>query len=160
MSRPTSSIAEDLAGLAQLHGLRIATAESLTAGNIAATLGRASDAGEWYLGGIVAYDRSVKYSLLRVPEGPVVCEASAIAMADTTADLLGADLVLSATGEAGPDTQEDVPAGTVWFGVHGRDGHTRAIRRHFAGGPQEVIDATVGQALMLLVEHAATTRTA
>lgn len=150
----SSELAEALAGLAREHDLRVGTVESLTAGNIAAALGKAPDSGEWYLGGIVAYSESVKRSLLRVPSGPVVSEPSAIAMADTTAELLGAELVVSATGEAGPETQEDVPPGTVWFGVHRRGSPTRGIRKRFPGDAPQVVEGSVNHALVLLVENA------
>ena len=37
---------------------------------------------EWFKGGVVAYDSQVKFDVLDVPEGPVVSEAAAKAMAD------------------------------------------------------------------------------
>ena len=56
----------EIADLADRAGLRIATAESLTAGNIAANLGRAPSSGRWFRGGVVAYDTRLKHTLLGV----------------------------------------------------------------------------------------------
>lgn len=145
--------AEELSGLASRHGLKIATAESLTAGNIAATLGQAPSSGDWYLGGIVAYHKRVKHSLLKVPPGPVVSKTAAITMAETTANLVRADLTLAVTGEAGPETQEDVPPGTVWFGIS-EPGLTTATKEVFDGSPPEILAAVVEHALDLLLRHA------
>lgn len=136
--------------------LTIATAESLTAGNIAAQLGKAPDAGSWFSGGIVAYNREAKQSVLQVPRGPVVCEDAARVMAHSTATLMGATLALAVTGEAGPDPQEDVPAGTVWFGVVDH-GTVETEKQLYSGDPVDIVAATVEHAIRLLVRHASQT---
>ncbi|MBY6351063.1 CinA family protein [Rhodococcoides corynebacterioides] len=142
----------EIAELADRGDLRIATAESLTAGNIAANLGRAPSAGRWFRGAVVAYAEEVKHDLLLVPEGPVVSEASARAMAAGVADLTGANLAVAVTGEAGPETDEDVPAGTVWFGLADH-GAVTAERVVFDGDPPEVLAATIEHSLRLLRDH-------
>lgn len=141
---------EALAGLATEHNHTIATAESLTAGNLAAELGRATDSGDWYCGGIVAYRKEVKHSLLHVPQGPVVSSDAARAMAHSVATLMGADIALAVTGEAGPECQEDVPPGTVWFGVFDH-GVVRTEHRRFDGEPSDVLAQTIATSLALLV---------
>jgi len=142
-----------LAAAVEEHGLSVATAESLTAGNIAAHLGKAPDAGSWFCGGIVAYTREVKHSVLHVPDGPVVCEEAARVMAHSTATLMGAALALAVTGEAGPDTQENVRPGTVWFGVVDH-GTAETEKQVFSGDPEAVLGATVEHAIQLLLRHA------
>lgn len=144
---------EQIAELAVRHGLRIATAESLTAGNLAAMLGKASSSGDWYRGGIVAYHPDVKHSLLEVPDGPVVCEDAAVAMAKSTAKLLGADLVIALTGEAGPEPQEQVPPGTVWAAVSDR-GEVTTERKQFDGEPPQVLAQTLSFSISSLLKHA------
>ncbi|PYE17470.1 nicotinamide-nucleotide amidase [Williamsia limnetica] len=144
---------EQLAELAEQNDRVIATAESLTAGNIAAELGRASESGDWYSGGIIAYRKQVKHDVLHVPDGPVVSEAAATAMARSTAALLGADLTVAVTGEAGPETQEDVPPGTVWFGVYD-NGSVQTLHRVFEGEPPDVLAATIATGVDLLIQHA------
>ncbi|MGC4961266.1 CinA family protein [Gordonia sp. DT101] len=131
--------------------MRIGVAESLTGGNIAASLSRASGSGNWFSGGIVAYHPEVKFGLLDVPDGPVVCATAAEAMARNAARLLGADLVVAVTGEAGPDPQED-EAGTVCFGIFDH-GKTFSAEARFAGEPAEIVRATVEHALRLLLSR-------
>ena len=47
--------ADRVAGLATSYGVRLAVAESLTAGRISSFLGRGEAASEWYRGAVVAY---------------------------------------------------------------------------------------------------------
>ena len=72
---------------------------------------------DWFKGGVVAYDSQVKFDLLDVPEGPVVSEDAAKAMADGVRRVLHADVGIATTGVAGPAEQEGQPPGTVWLGV-------------------------------------------
>ncbi|MBT2264349.1 CinA family protein [Rhodococcus erythropolis] len=154
---PTDAVLDELCGrLATVvvkRGLSVSTAESLTVGNIAAHLGKAPDAGSWFRGGIIAYSREVKHSVLHVPDGPVVSEEAARVMAHSTATLMGSTLTLAVTGEAGPQTQEDVPPGTVWFGIvdHGR---AETEKQVFAGEPEDILAATIEHAINLLLRHA------
>jgi nicotinamide-nucleotide amidase len=99
------------------RGLTLAVAESLTGGLVAARIVDVPGASEWFRGGVVAYAGDVKVDVLDVPEGPVVSEAAARAMADGVRRRLGADVGLSTTGVAGPTEQEGQPPGTVWLGL-------------------------------------------
>lgn len=142
-------VASRISELARSTHVTVATAESLTGGQISCLLGAAPSSAQWYRGSIVAYSSEVKHALLRVPEGPVVSEQSARAMAATTAELLGADLTVAVTGAGGPDPQDGQVPGTVWFGVCLRGiVHTEMLR--FTGGPDAIVTATIGQALHLL----------
>ncbi|WP_343287462.1 CinA family protein [Gordonia sp. SID5947] len=141
---------ERLAELVGRHELTVATAESLTAGNLAAHLGKATSSGEWYCGGIVAYRKQVKHSVLHVPPGPVVSSDAAHAMAKSVAELMDAHIAVAVTGEAGPECDEDVPPGTVWFGVYDR-GDVRTEHHIFAGEPESVLAQTIGRGLDLLL---------
>ena len=96
-------------------GLTLGVAESLTGGLIAARLTAVPGASEWFRGSVVSYATEVKFSVLGVPEGPVVTEAAARAMAAGATRSLGADAGLAVTGVAGPTAQEDQPVGTVHF---------------------------------------------
>ena len=103
--------------LLEARGWTLAIAESLTGGLAASRVVNVPGSSEWFKGGVVAYDSRVKFDLLDVPEGPVVSEAAAMAMADGVRRLLKADVGLSTTGVAGPAEQEGQPPGTVWLGV-------------------------------------------
>ena len=93
------------------RGLTFGVAESLTGGLIASRLVNVPGASAWFRGGVVAYHAQVKFDVLGVPEGPVVTEAAAAAMAEGAARVTGADVGLGITGVAGPDEQEGVAAG-------------------------------------------------
>ncbi|MDV7243787.1 MULTISPECIES: CinA family protein [Rhodococcus] len=138
----------DAAGRAQVS---VATAESLTGGQISCVLGAAPSSSDWYKGSIVAYSSEVKHRVLKVPEGPVVSEASARAMVAAVAEILDADVAVAVTGAGGPDPQDGQPPGTVWFGVIA-GGEVSAELQHFDGDPKDVVDATTEHALSLLAK--------
>ena len=146
-----SERAQQVAHLAFGSGRTVAVAESLTSGALSSALGAAPDSSAWFRGGVVAYASEVKHTLLGVPDGPVVSEQAALAMAESTADLLGADIALAVTGAGGPDPQDGQPAGTVWLAVcAGR--HTTTECRRFPGSPEDVVQQTVLRGLALVVQ--------
>ncbi len=109
-------------GLAAEKGWTLGTAESATGGMVAARITSIPGASAFFRGSIVAYHEGVKTGVLGVPpalldEHGVVSEPVAIAMADGAARVLGADVVVSVTGSAGPDPQEQ-PVGTMVIAVH------------------------------------------
>ena len=144
---------DELSHTALEKGLTIATAESLTAGSIASRLGSITASAEWYCGGVVAYSKAVKQSVLHVPPGPAVCEDAVRSMANTIANMMGANLAIAVTGEAGPEAQEDAPVGTVWFGIFDH-GAVTTEQHHFDGNPSDIVDATVDKAVELLLSCA------
>jgi nicotinamide-nucleotide amidase len=98
-------------------GLTLGLAESVTGGLVASRLTDVAGASAWFRGGIVSYASDVKFSVLGVPEGPVVSADTARAMAVGAAGVLGADVGLGVTGVAGPTEQEGQPVGTVFLGL-------------------------------------------
>jgi nicotinamide mononucleotide (NMN) deamidase PncC len=60
-----------IAAAAKDRGIRVATAESVTAGRIAGRLATGPDAIDWFVGGIVCYSSALKHDLLGVPPGTV-----------------------------------------------------------------------------------------
>ena len=74
-------------------------------------------ASQWFRGGVVSYASEVKFSILGVPEGPVVSEDAAVAMAVGARRVLGSDVALSVTGVAGPEEQDGQAVGTVFYGI-------------------------------------------
>jgi nicotinamide-nucleotide amidase len=112
------------------HRLTFGVAESLTGGLIASRLVNVPGASGWFKGGVVAYDSQLKFDMLGVPAGSVVTEAAAAAMAEGARRVTGADVGLGVTGVAGPDDQEGVRPGTVFFGLAlpGRPTESRELR--------------------------------
>ncbi len=106
-----------LFGLLKDKGWTIGTAESMTGGLVAAELTSEPGAAEFVRGGLVAYDEELKGRLLGVTDvSEVVDVETAIEMARGGQELLGADVVVSVTGSAGPDPMEK-PPGTVIIAV-------------------------------------------
>ena len=103
--------------LLEERGLSLGAAESMTGGLVASRLVNVPGSSAWFRGGVVAYDSQVKFDVLGVPEGPVVSEEAAKAMAEGVARVVKADVGVSVTGVAGPAEQEGKPAGTVFLGV-------------------------------------------
>ena len=150
MNGDAEDLARTVAENAKQRGVTVATAESLTSGQIAVHLGAAPEAGSWFAGGAVTYTVEAKQSALGVPEGlPVISEECARTMAEGAARLLGASCAVGVTGVGGPDRQEDQPVGTVFIAIHTPAG-TTCEEHHFDGDPQEILDQTTLRALQLL----------
>ena len=152
-----SSLAPQVVRQFTEKGMTLGTAESLTAGLIAATVADVSGASAVLMGGVVSYDPRVKHEVLGVSQEVidtvgVVSEACALQMADGARKLLKVDVALSATGVAGPTggTAEN-PVGTVWLGVSTAEG-TIARRFQFDGDRQSVRRQTVETALRLALD--------
>lgn len=129
-----STVDEQVAGL--LSGRRIATAESCTAGMLAARLTDRPGSSAYVAGGVVAYANEAKSGLLGV-DPALIAEHGAVsadvaeAMAAGALERFAADTAVAITGVAGPGGgSEDKPVGTVWFCVMLDDGTTvtRCVR--------------------------------
>ncbi len=99
------------------RGLTLGLAESVTGGLVGARITGIAGASDVFRGGIVSYASEVKFDLLGVPEGPVVSEAAAGAMAVGARRALGASVGLALTGVAGPTEQDGMPVGTLCIGI-------------------------------------------
>ena len=111
------------------RGLTLGLAESVTGGLVGARITGIAGASDVFRGGIVSYASEVKFDLLGVPEGPVVSEAAAGAMAVGARRALGASVGLALTGVAGPTEQDGMPVGTLCIGISlGDDVYTSVVR--------------------------------
>lgn len=133
-SEDGASVDDQVAGL--LAGRRIATAESCTAGMLAARLTELAGSSAYVAGGVVAYANEAKTDLLGVDSALIethgaVSEPVAEAMADGALSRFGADTAVAITGVAGPGGGTDEkPVGTVCFSVKLAGGFidTRTVR--------------------------------
>lgn len=129
MTRGASDLVHSLAAA----GATVATAESLTGGQVAAAVTAVPGASRAYLGGVVSYATQVKVDVLGVPaavvrDHGVISAQCAEAMASGVRTLLGADYGLATTGVAGPDNQEGHRVGTVFVAVASPRGvHVEAL---------------------------------
>lgn len=116
------ALAQDLVARAIAAGRTVATAESLTAGLVAAELASVPGASAVLQGGIVAYQNSVKERLLGVDARLLATRGSvdgdvARQMAAGARRALGADIGVATTGAAGPEPHDGKPVGTVFIGI-------------------------------------------
>lgn len=117
-----TSLAQVVFDLLKKQQKTLTAAESLTAGLFQARLADFSGASEIFQGGFVTYSMAEKSKMLGIPLGDlqnhgVVSEFTAQKMAEQARLLTGADLAVSLTGVAGPDSLENQPAGTVFIGL-------------------------------------------
>lgn len=101
--------------------LTIAVAESFTGGLVISRLVAVPGVSDNLLAGYVAYSNEAKVRDLAVPEGLIrqygaVSGEVARAMAEGVRLRAAADIGLSTTGEAGPDTTQ-APVGTIYLGL-------------------------------------------
>jgi NAD+ synthetase len=148
-------LAHRLVAAAAEKGIRIATAESCTAGLVAACLAAAPGSSKALEGSFVCYCSSMKSDALGVDPDLIARETPyhpdvARAMAEgALARAPAAGLALSVTGVAGPASDEGKPAGLVYVGVARRGGAVEAEEHRFEGRPRDVLAATVVAALRL-----------
>lgn len=140
--------------LLRQRGATVATAESLTGGQLASLLTAAPGASVTFIGGVVSYATEVKLGLLGVDPGVVerhgvVSAECARVMARGVRALMGSTYAVSTTGVAGPDRQEDKPPGTVYVGVAGPQGDT-ASSLELVGERAEIRVRTCQEALSAL----------
>jgi nicotinamide-nucleotide amidase len=153
-SEDGSSVDEQVAAL--LAGRRIATAESCTAGLVAARLTDLPGSSAYVTGGVVSYSNEAKSELLGVDPALIeahgaVSEPVADAMADGALRRFSADTAVAITGIAGPGGgTEEKPVGTVCFCVKLADGVTDVRTMRLPGNRSDVRERSTTVAMHLL----------
>lgn len=143
------------------RGWTLAIAESLTGGALSAEIVSVPGASATLLGGVIAYATPVKASLLRVDtelldaHGPVhaqVAEQMAAGVrAAVAVDGVAADVGISTTGIAGPDSPDGQPVGTVHIGVSTPTG-VSAFTFSFRGDRESIRSQTIDAAISMALE--------
>lgn len=107
--------------------MKVATAESCTGGLIAKRITDVPGASEVFDCGIISYANEIKHRVLGVSEDDLnkygaVSEPVARQMAQGALKVSGADIAVSVTGIAGPDSDStNKPVGLVYIGLADRD---------------------------------------
>ena len=141
---------------ALLAGRRIATAESCTAGLVAARLTDIAGSSAYVAGGVVAYANEAKTGMLDVDAGLIelhgaVSEPVAESMAMGALHRFDADTAVSTTGIAGPGGgTKDKPVGTVCFSVMLADGPTLTRTLLLPGNRSDIRERATTVAMHLL----------
>lgn len=136
----------------------LATAESVTGGQVAERLTRVPGSSAVLRGGLVAYSNAIKIEMLGVPqrlidEHGVVSSQVAEAMAIGARTRFRTDLAVSTTGIAGPDgATPEKPVGLVFVGL-AWDGGASALNFSWMGTRTEVQSRTAKLALNRLRLH-------
>lgn len=156
MSPSAAETAASAVALAIERGVTVATAESLTAGLVAATLADTPGASGMLQGGVVAYQNSVKAGILGVSEELLSAVGSVDAgvaadMADGARRACSADIGVSTTGVAGPLPHDGKPVGTVFVGV-ATPGGAAAHAYTFEGDRPSIRAQATAAALECLLE--------
>ena len=140
-----------------LTGRRIATAESCTAGLLAARLTERPGSSKYVVGGVVAYANEAKAAVLGVDAALIemhgaVSEPVAEAMADGALRRFDADTAIAITGIAGPGGgTKDKPVGTVCFSVMLAGGPTRTRTLLLPGNRSDIRERSTTVAMHLLL---------
>ncbi len=156
---------DDRASLAQVafsllleKNMTVSAAESLTGGMFTGALTDYPGASKAVAGGIVAYNNKLKEKLLDVPFGVLetdgaVSESCAASMAENVRLILGSDIGVSFTGNAGPSGSEGKPAGLVYVGV-ACNGRPAVVHKLNLAGTRDMIRSrTVKHGLFELIQE-------
>ena len=121
MSVEGKFLSKEINDLFWREGLTLVTAESCTAGSVAAAITAVAGSSQFFKGGIIAYSNEIKENLLGVNHGTLethgaVSEETVIEMVKGAMETLKTDCAVSTSGIAGPGggTREK-PVGTVWI---------------------------------------------
>ena len=150
-----TDVAEQIAAKLIARKETIAVAESCTGGLLGGRITDVPGSSDVFLGGVVAYDNSVKETLLGVPGALLqahgaVSEPVASAMASGVRARLGAGVGVGITGIAGPGGgTPEKPVGTVCIAVADAAG-TRARTSRMLGSRPEIRARAVQAALYMV----------
>lgn len=150
-----SDLRADILSLARARGVMIATAESCTAGMVAAALTDLAGSSDVFERGFVTYSNAAKREMLGVREATLesfgaVSEQVAREMAQGALAHSHAQIAVSLTGIAGPGGSEHKPEGRVCFGLAGPAGVTALTVEFGAAGRDTVRAAARDHALGML----------
>lgn len=147
----------------QLHDLcvekkvSIATAESCTAGLLAAKITSIAGASSFFKGGIIAYQNDVKINLLGVSKSVIkekteVCAEVVQQMAQGVRNKFSADFSVATSGYAGPTGGSELnPIGTVFIAISSKE-KTISKRFVFVGDRESIVSQSVISGAEFLVE--------
>jgi PncC family amidohydrolase len=147
----------------QLHDLcvekkvSIATAESCTAGFLAAKITSIAGASSFFKGGIIAYQNDIKINHLGVSKSVIkekteVCAEVVQQMAQGVRNKFSADFSVATSGYAGPTGGSELnPIGTVFIAISSKE-KTISKRFVFVGDRESIVSQSVISGAEFLME--------
>lgn len=135
---------DEVARLLTDLGVTVATAESFTAGRIAASLSSVPGAETYLRGGLVTYTAETLEGLLDVdagqPEGGgVVSEPIVAAMARAARQRCGADVAVATVGVTDGEEGDEPPVGTAMWAIALPDGSVDVEERYIPAADRDII---------------------
>lgn len=138
-----ADLADVVIAALRARNVKLAVAESCTGGMLGMRLTSVPGASAVFMGGVIAYDDSVKQRELGVAAADLkangaVSEVVAVAMARATRVRFATDIGVAITGIAGPSGgTAEKPVGTVWVAMADADAATTRTAR-LPGDRQEI----------------------
>jgi nicotinamide-nucleotide amidase len=130
---------------------KLSVAESITGGGLASAITEVSGSSKVFVGGVIAYEDSVKISELKVDAKTLkkftaVSEEVAKEMAIGALKKFKTDYAIATTGVAGPGKAYGQKAGTVWVAIASKK-EVFAIALSLSGSRDLIRHATIESAL-------------
>lgn len=157
MSVERKKLSKEISELFWREGLTLATAESCTAGNVAAAITAIPGSSRFYKGGVVAYADEVKQNLLLVKKETLetngaVSEETVKEMVEGVIRTFDTDYAVATSGIAGPGGgTSEKPVGTIWLAAGNKNKVITAKLTEDEGREKNVQMATK-RVLQLLLE--------
>ncbi len=150
-------LSSELGLLLKTNKLKISTAESCTAGLIAATIANTPGSSEWLDSGFVVYTPDAKNEILGVHYKTIAtyditsCEVAVEMAKGVLNNRPNVNVIITTTGLAGPGGgTPEIPSGTVCFcWLYNMNGITNIIskKEHFVGSRQDIRTSATQHAL-------------
>lgn len=131
VTKTIDTIAKDVVEYMIKSDKKLCTAESCTGGMVSEMITAVAGAAAMFLGGVCSYTEDIKQKLLGVKKETlerytVYSPQVAGEMSKGALDLFCADVAVGITGVAGPGSEQNKPAGTVFVSV--RDDKNEIVR--------------------------------
>lgn len=162
-SNTESGLQNTAVALLNKKKLKVATAESCTAGMLSKSITEVSGSSNVFEMGISAYANDIKIKVLNVPKeiiatrGAVSAETAAL-MAKGIRDAANSDIGIGITGVAGPTSSENKPVGLVYISLtDGKNIWVRKLNAAFNNDRERVRNAATLAALDLIRRYCLST---
>ncbi len=151
----TRQIAFDTIELLKRRNITVATAESCTGGMLSAYITSVPGASTVFELGVSAYSGRIKQKILGVSPDTVsqygtVSRQTAAEMATGVRRISGADIGVSVTGVAGPDTTEGKPVGLIYVAI-ADDSQIRVEKFEIEATERDYIRSTACRILLNMI---------
>lgn len=156
MSVETKILSKEISEIFWKEGFSLSTAESCTAGNVAAIITAVPGSSHFYKGGIVAYANELKQNILQVKAGTLetygaVSEETVIEMVKGAMQVFNTDFAVATSGIAGPaGGTPEKPVGTIWVAAGCKDKIVTAKLTEDNGRDKNIQSATKKTLQLLL----------